>query len=1210
MGSSCTSLNQGKKQKKNKTDSKSISRVPGPKPNSSVPLNLAIISQGSNQNINSIKSSASSSISQPVVRMVDPYSVPLPISHSINQVKDPAIREPSSLVTSSLVANPNQIQLNENHYLNRLTKFQISILESKFKQHQSSPLGLDLPSFKSIMPYISHLPANIIENAFNEFCDPQTRHITWLDFCKAVSKFVLGSTEEKCKFLYTIFENKKQKTLTKAEINQLTTYIQSTSNSFDFNSSLSTSSIYSLLSTSDTLSYDLFRNWAFDNLDLHKALQPFEVVPSAATEKEYFRSEINKFKKTGLEEGEFYYLISCNWLETWKAFVKYDVDLNGEKSPRISYKLGSRPVAIQNFPLLDPKFEGKLKDGLRENEDFVVVNRKIWKDLYKWYEGGPEIRRQAIRLGDKVIVEIYLQHFQINLDLVGVKQVADVFVSLNDKVSELLTRFYQNSEELKTLKFFLKVGSKYQHFELSTVVKTLPLAEVNYGRVKCLNQVEDGKIATFQHDLCEGETIEYKNKGYWMLGAVEKVTDQNIVIKTNWNKRIVAVSHNNLRKLRKPKMTVVKDKLINSAVGLVNLGNTCFLNSILQSLFHTPLFKDFFSSENFRIALQESPYQSLILKLFELLIEYKTTHKSRIRPINFYKELLKKTIEFEAGKENDCHELLLVLLSMIHEGLVPGELNMQMTLRLKDLNEIDEKKESKKQWKEYREGQGSIISAIFAGQTRNCFTCNYCGTKKVIFEIFNDLSVPIPKPKTVFMGYVKFVPRKTENIEKIAILLSPNDPFEKFLQIIEEKTQLKSRNLVFAYNRHSICLSLFQPLELSELFKKKDHELCAFEVLTYLEEVEKVSKYFFTERNPANWREQLKKMQLVDVKVEDKWEIAHISDINSTKVKLRTHSNPHATLTLDKTSQDLQAFASQVQVSRRVLHIPVNHIKVRKITPFGQPQVLSIGSWFTWHEVLIELRSIVYIFSKTIKSPENTRFFLYNSKKESCGICKGNCVGCEILDNFAIVSCLEDIVQDLFIRVFWDDSSCYSYIEPKVHSKLEQFHLHECFDKFSEKETIDLKCDSCEEKSQTCQIELWRLPDILVVHLKRFYNERNYLNKIDSLIKFPIKNLNMSTLMLNSKKNSGLCIKNSENNFLYDLFAVVNHNGSISSGHYTTYCLNEDEKWLFFDDDKTFLLNKDIEEEIVSNKAYILFYKRQRFRPSNILHSRDILNRV
>jgi uncharacterized UBP type Zn finger protein len=239
-----------------------------------------------------------------------------------------------------------------------------------------------------------------------------------------------------------------------------------------------------------------------------------------------------------------------------------------------------------------------------------------------------------------------------------------------------------------------------------------------------------------------------------------------------------------------------------------------------------------------------------------------------------------------------------------------------------------------------------------------------------------------------------------------------------------------------------------------------------------------------------------------------------------------------------------------------------------------------------------------------------TRFFLYNSKNAGCGICSDSCKGCEILDSYGIVSGLVENVQDLFIRVFWNDSTCYKLCEPRVHSKLEEFSIHECFDRFSEKEVIDLKCENCDERNQTSQIEVWRLPDILVVHLKRFCNDGNYLNKIDSLIKFPIKGLNMSILMLNSKKRAGCYVKNSENNFLYDLFAVINHNGNISSGHYTSYCLNEDEKWLFFDDDKVFLLNKDIENEIISNKAYILFYKRQRFRPSNILHTRDILNRV
>jgi ubiquitin C-terminal hydrolase len=38
-------------------------------------------------------------------------------------------------------------------------------------------------------------------------------------------------------------------------------------------------------------------------------------------------------------------------------------------------------------------------------------------------------------------------------------------------------------------------------------------------------------------------------------------------------------------------------------MGLDNIGNTCYINAVVQSLFHTPLFREFFISKNFLMHL-------------------------------------------------------------------------------------------------------------------------------------------------------------------------------------------------------------------------------------------------------------------------------------------------------------------------------------------------------------------------------------------------------------------------------------------------------------------------------------------------------------------------------------------------------------------------------------------------------------------------------
>lgn len=54
-------------------------------------------------------------------------------------------------------------------------------------------------------------------------------------------------------------------------------------------------------------------------------------------------------------------------------------------------------------------------------------------------------------------------------------------------------------------------------------------------------------------------------------------------------------------------------------------------------------------------------------------------------------------------------------------------------------------------------------------------------------------------------------------------------------------------------------------------------------------------------------------------------------------------------------------------------------------------------------------------------------------------------------------------------------------------------------------------CPRCKEHRQaTKKLDLWRLPDILVVHLKRFSYSRYFKNKIDALVDFPLKGLDLT----------------------------------------------------------------------------------------------------
>ena len=69
---------------------------------------------------------------------------------------------------------------------------------------------------------------------------------------------------------------------------------------------------------------------------------------------------------------------------------------------------------------------------------------------------------------------------------------------------------------------------------------------------------------------------------------------------------------------------------------------------------------------------------------------------------------------------------------------------------------------------------------------------------------------------------------------------------------------------------------------------------------------------------------------------------------------------------------------------------------------------------------------------------------------------------------------------------------------------------------------------------------------------------------------------------------------------MYDLYAVCNHTGNMSSGHYTAYCRNHrDSQWYCYDDTHVIPIS---ESEVVTKGAYMLFYSRRTPRPQRTLH--------
>ncbi|KAB8079304.1 hypothetical protein BDV29DRAFT_164785 [Aspergillus leporis] len=152
--------------------------------------------------------------------------------------------------------------------------------------------------------------------------------------------------------------------------------------------------------------------------------------------------------------------------------------------------------------------------------------------------------------------------------------------------------------------------------------------------------------------------------------------------------------------------------------------------------------------------------------------------------------------------------------------------------------------------------------------------------------------------------------------------------------------------------------------------------------------------------------------------------------------------------------------------------------------------------------------------------------------------------------------------------------------------------LEECLDEFNKEEILSENdawyCPRCKEHRRASKkFQLWRTPDILVMHLKRFSASRGFRDKLDVLVDFPVEGLDMSGRVEAPEEGESL---------IYDLFAVDNHYGGLGGGHYTAYAKNfMSGQWNEYNDSS---VSRPIDpQSVVTSAAYLLFYRRRSDRP-------------
>jgi hypothetical protein len=144
-------------------------------------------------------------------------------------------------------------------------------------------------------------------------------------------------------------------------------------------------------------------------------------------------------------------------------------------------------------------------------------------------------------------------------------------------------------------------------------------------------------------------------------------------------------------------------------------------------------------------------------------------------------------------------------------------------------------------------------------------------------------------------------------------------------------------------------------------------------------------------------------------------------------------------------------------------------------------------------------------------------------------------------------------------------------LDPDTDGTEKKLDLMACLDAYTTAETLEgtdtYYCSGCKQHlSATKKLDLWSVPDVLIVHLKRFryiastgFTSFHHREKIADLIDFPTSQLDLSDYVLGPISTTAPPV--------YELYGVSEHFGGMGGGHYTAKCQNPiNGRWYSFND--------------------------------------------
>ncbi|XP_072761808.1 uncharacterized protein [Anoplolepis gracilipes] len=181
--------------------------------------------------------------------------------------------------------------------------------------------------------------------------------------------------------------------------------------------------------------------------------------------------------------------------------------------------------------------------------------------------------------------------------------------------------------------------------------------------------------------------------------------------------------------------------------GLRNIGNTCFMNSVIQCLSNTRPLLEYLLNEQYLadINTTTSSMKGALIKAFSQVIHelWEVGGDHVVNTTALKSQIQRFAPRFMGYSQQDAQEFLRYLLEGLHEDV------NRVTTKLPPIHgdipdSYTDMQKAVESWKRYLRSEDSMIVDVFVGQLRSSLHCTSCDHVSVTLDPFWDLSLPIP----------------------------------------------------------------------------------------------------------------------------------------------------------------------------------------------------------------------------------------------------------------------------------------------------------------------------------------------------------------------------------------------------------------------------------------------------------------------------------